>query len=913
MASVFTLFGELKADTRQFEGALHRAEAELSQTSKSIDALEKKSQNLGKTTSVSGRQFEKFNDTVKSSRQKMRDATDAFARGEISHRKLASVIGQTDNKIASLNSRLKDQAARLADMPGGLQRFATGLAGIATWAGTAAVAIGGFAVKSAMDIENARNKFTALEGSVGKANDRIAKLTALSRNSVGVNFGDALRNFAQLEVIGGIGENSINKMIQALGRLDTAFQMPSQETFLRNIVQIFSQNFEMQDLKQAIGDVPIFNQILDKAFGAHDPAKLKELKASGKLTLDSFVSGIAEAVETDTRLAGLKQTFSAKLSKALTEVNLALAPLGQTLIDAVTPAFDELLGELRKDKPDYGVVGDKIGQQIGKGIGLGIGTGIPNIFEMIKNRIASDMQGKTIPIAITGTVSVGQGILEGLGFEKSLKGAKEAFFAFINNVVLGWTKIALWFPQKVGEALANVVAKINSFAPPARAAAFNVGSSTGDGFIAGIQSKAEAVANAAASIIGYLPIGRAMQALDSHSPSKVFFKIGKDVAQGFIDGLAAMQADVGASMSKLLDISNLKGLKKGDAAGVELLTSLLGDLREAMRGTREQTSLEAALVELTAGKYAKLNAQVKQRIILAAQQIDRQKALNNLIEGAKDFGSLDIGSGRTEGPEITDSTPLLGGSIEDIKKQIDEIKDKIATDLAPPPALYVGWDKFWTRLQMGLDHFRESLPTMKQALGENLISTIEGIGDVFANSVANWDGTLKGFFKSLAQGFAQMVQQILSELVRLMVIKAIMNIVGAAAGGGGGGLGGGALAGAHMAAGGQVMGPGGPTSDSVPAMLSNGEFVMNARSVRKWGAGFFEALNNSMMPRMAFAGGGLVSSIGGSSASYSTNNYSQPINIYVQGGGSPSQNRETGAQIARSLTMHLQREQNRNK
>jgi hypothetical protein len=39
------------------------------------------------------------------------------------------------------------------------------------------------------------------------------------------------------------------------------------------------------------------------------------------------------------------------------------------------------------------------------------------------------------------------------------------------------------------------------------------------------------------------------------------------------------------------------------------------------------------------------------------------------------------------------------------------------------------------------------------------------------------------------------------------------------------------------ASGGEIMGPGTPTSDSIPAMLSDGEFVMNARAVRGAGGG----------------------------------------------------------------------------
>ena len=37
--------------------------------------------------------------------------------------------------------------------------------------------------------------------------------------------------------------------------------------------------------------------------------------------------------------------------------------------------------------------------------------------------------------------------------------------------------------------------------------------------------------------------------------------------------------------------------------------------------------------------------------------------------------------------------------------------------------------------------------------------------------------------------------------------------------------------------GGEIIGPGTPTSDSIPAMLSDGEFVFNAKSVRGAGKG----------------------------------------------------------------------------
>lgn len=60
-----------------------------------------------------------------------------------------------------------------------------------------------------------------------------------------------------------------------------------------------------------------------------------------------------------------------------------------------------------------------------------------------------------------------------------------------------------------------------------------------------------------------------------------------------------------------------------------------------------------------------------------------------------------------------------------------------------------------------------------------------------------------------------------------------------------------------FADGGHVTGPGTKTSDSIMARLSNGEFVMKAAAVDKWGVSFLHAINQGVLP--GFADGGLVS------------------------------------------------------
>lgn len=70
-----------------------------------------------------------------------------------------------------------------------------------------------------------------------------------------------------------------------------------------------------------------------------------------------------------------------------------------------------------------------------------------------------------------------------------------------------------------------------------------------------------------------------------------------------------------------------------------------------------------------------------------------------------------------------------------------------------------------------------------------------------------------------------------------------------------------------FASGGYVQGEGTATSDSIPARLSDGEYVLRAGAVRQLGVGFLDQLNNidrggvrrsSRLPKFAFAEGGLV-------------------------------------------------------
>jgi hypothetical protein len=93
----------------------------------------------------------------------------------------------------------------------------------------------------------------------------------------------------------------------------------------------------------------------------------------------------------------------------------------------------------------------------------------------------------------------------------------------------------------------------------------------------------------------------------------------------------------------------------------------------------------------------------------------------------------------------------------------------------------------------------------------------------------------------------------------------------------------------QRAAGGPVSGPGTGTSDSIPAMLSNGEFVMKAKAVKAYGLDFMNSINQ-MKPigSMGGFGGGAAGANGVTIAQLSPEDRAllraavdRPINLYA--------------------------------
>ena len=158
----------------------------------------------------------------------------------------------------------------------------------------------------------------------------------------------------------------------------------------------------------------------------------------------------------------------------------------------------------------------------------------------------------------------------------------------------------------------------------------------------------------------------------------------------------------------------------------------------------------------------------------------------------------------------------------------------------------------------------------------------DGMTDAFTDMIM---GT-----ESVAKAFQNMAKSILNSMAKIMANRLASNIVTRILGGLGGGGGGSTydsmaskFGSVSWATGGQISGPGTSTSDSILSFLSDGEYVINAASVNKFGTPFFDALNGGRLPSLPqkYATGGSVSRSSSSSLEGSSSTSPIPMKIEI--------------------------------
>ncbi|HIE5947125.1 TPA: phage tail tape measure protein [Burkholderia cepacia] len=207
--------------------------------------------------------------------------------------------------------------------------------------------------------------------------------------------------------------------------------------------------------------------------------------------------------------------------------------------------------------------------------------------------------------------------------------------------------------------------------------------------------------------------------------------------------------------------------------------------------------------------------------------------------------------------------------------------------------------------------------------------------EAFTSSFRSMEDALTSFVSTGKLDFRGLVNSMIADLARFAARAAMAPVFGAlgsalglgAAGAGGfsassllggvaGGMsdvfgaGGGNAYGFHLATGGRVTGPGTSTSDSIPAWLSNEEFVVKAATVRKPGVlRLLEAINSGQDLSFAkFANGGLVGggSAGGGGFGAQGGGIELNIPVTIEGGTGNAAQMMASAEFVKKLTQMVQ-------
>lgn len=300
---------------------------------------------------------------------------------------------------------------------------------------------------------------------------------------------------------------------------------------------------------------------------------------------------------------------------------------------------------------------------------------------------------------------------------------------------------------------------------------------------------------------------------------------------------------------------------------------------------KKKKLIEGGITDFTALNAARAKAildvetQANNERLQAQSNLD--KAFENIIvAGLQRFVAL-----RQKGAELSQRAALSG-----IKNEYDrrdaEIKNAEQTEIDALNKSYgdkkEDYEQYWIDLanirkyyqgetdKNNQDRNKKEEDDLKTKLDNQKQILASGIADAasaFGEALGAGENPFQAAFKSLASSLGGYLQQLGKDaILASKLIAGLKKLIGTPKG---------LVAGIALvvlgaalkaafskksekgfATGGFVSGPGTETSDSIPARLSRGEYVINARAVRRLGKGFFDGLNNNSLN--GFANGGFI-------------------------------------------------------
>ncbi|MEI7294050.1 phage tail length tape measure family protein [Paraburkholderia tropica] len=360
---------------------------------------------------------------------------------------------------------------------------------------------------------------------------------------------------------------------------------------------------------------------------------------------------------------------------------------------------------------------------------------------------------------------------------------------------------------------------------------------------------------------------------------------------------AALEAQIANYAGQTLTKQQASVLANKDALLAQYKTNAAleadGDFRDRV------TKLQAAQDQLNE------RIQNQNDALAAQQQIELQTATLTTQERQRQIALLAIETERRK--ELADwaktaEAQKLTGSDTDLAEQ-RTINQKYAARATTQQQTFAAQDLLksdWAAgATTGLKQIIEQTSNLNQIAQSTVTDGIRGIGDAFAELATTGKLNMGDLAKSIVADFARMEAEALAA-------QAAMSFMSWAGIGSSATTGATSYAGAfHLASGGHVRGPGSSTSDSIPAMLSDGEYVLNAAAVSRIGVSHLDDLNSGAARAVnsvaRYASGGAVGSVASTVGPASSGGGSPTFNITVNGSGANSVSSADMAELQKLL------------
>lgn len=215
----------------------------------------------------------------------------------------------------------------------------------------------------------------------------------------------------------------------------------------------------------------------------------------------------------------------------------------------------------------------------------------------------------------------------------------------------------------------------------------------------------------------------------------------------------------------------------------------------------------------------------------------------------------------------------------DPTSDMKQYAEKLRAEQAYLAERSAGMERFFVREEARRNSFAAQMKDGLLSLGGDAMTNAELARTALVTAWQDSQSALEQFITSGEGNFKKFTASILGDLAKIALRQAeIATFRGLADSFSFFSEGGPVL---HRAGGGPISGPGTSTSDSIPAMLSNGEFVINAASTRKYRS-LLESINSGHMAH--FATGGIASSLAPSPAPMSGGGDRPHFTVNLNGG-----------------------------